>query len=368
VHVVSHCSSGMALVSNVESDDYYKVLGVARNSTMQEISKAYRKLALKYHPDKNPDDREMAEEQFKKVSEAYDVLHDEEKRKIYDQYGKAGLERGAGGGFGGGFSSGRANDIFRHFFEASGEDPFSVIFGDGGGGMRVSGPPGSRVTVTTGGGGQRITIQMGGGGGFGGCHSNGAGHRPAAKKPPRRDCDVGPHVIPSSKRVCLHGLQGAAEHNGKEGQIVGYSEAKGRYTVLLPDGKDEDVEIAVRPQNVTQLVNGVEVVNLESKPALNGAVGEIIGCRISENVDDDCPLRYVVRLITSKQVAALMPQNLLLPVGTWGVRLFGLSKADLNDQRGKILEVDRDAGRYTIILSPESEGRQVKVKFENVLC
>jgi len=357
-------------VANVESDDYYKVLGVARGATAQEISRAYRNCALKYHPDKNPDGREKAEEQFKKVSEAYDVLHDEEKRKMYDQYGKAGLERGGGGGCGGHFSSGRANDIFRHFFEASGEDPFSVIFGDGSGGMRVQGPPGSRVTVTSGGGAQRITIQMGGGfGGFpGGCQHQ--GQRQAVQSTRHRDSDCGPHVIPSSKRVCLHGLQGAAEHNGKEGQVVGYSEAKGRYTVLISDGKDDDVEIAVRPQNITQLVNGAEVVNLESAPVLNGSVGEIIGCRLSENPDDEsqCPLRYVVRLITSRQVAALMPQNLLLPVGTWGVRLFGLSKAELNDQRGKILEVDKDAGRYTILLAPQSESRQVKVKFENVLC
>jgi len=346
----------MTVVANVDADDYYQVLGVSRNASKDDIAKAYKRLALKYHPDKNPDNREEAEEQFKKVAQAYDVLHDPEQRKIYDQFGKQGLERGGGG------NSGRnANDIFRHFFEASGEDPFSVIFGGGGGGMRFSGPPGSRVTVTQGGGGQRITIQMGGGGmgGMGG----GGGARPS--RPARKIAnDVGCHVIPASKKVCLYGLQAAAEHNGKEGTILGYSEANGRYTVQLP-GEDEDIELAIRPQNLTQLVSGMEVVNLESKPALNGALGEIFGVKL---IDGDEQIRYVIRLLSSRQVVALQPHNVLLPAGTWGVRLCGLSKADLNDQRGRILEVDKEAGRYNVLLAPESQGRQVKVKFENVIC
>ena len=71
--------------------DYYEILGVERNATKVEIKKAYRKLAMKYHPDKNPGDKE-AEEMFKKINEAYQVLSDDEKRAIYDRYGKEGLE------------------------------------------------------------------------------------------------------------------------------------------------------------------------------------------------------------------------------------------------------------------------------------
>ena len=80
--------------------DYYEVLGIQKNADESEIKKTYRKLALKYHPDRNPNSKE-AEERFKEASEAYDVLHDKEKRQIYDQYGHAGLEGGGFQGFGG---------------------------------------------------------------------------------------------------------------------------------------------------------------------------------------------------------------------------------------------------------------------------
>jgi len=317
----------MALAANIDSDDYYKVLGISRSASDKDIAKAYRKLALQYHPDKNPDDREGAEEQFKKVSEAYEILHDPEKKQIYDQHGKQGLERGGGGG------GGQANDIFRHFFEQSGEDPFAGFFMGGGGGR----------------GGQRISFQMGGGG-FSG------GGRPS--RPPR-DSDTGPHVIPTNKRVCLHGLQSAAEHNGKEGTVLGYGEGKGRYTIQLASEDDEEVELALKPQNLTQLVEGVEIVKI---PGLAGNRGEIMGNKIAAGE----PFKYTV--LMGRQVASLAPQYVLLPVGTLGVRLCGLSKPELNDQRGQILEVDKEAGRYTILLAPAKDARQVKVKFENVVC
>ena len=86
--------------------DYYSILEISKNATQDEIKKAYRKQALKYHPDKNPGDK-TAEQSFKKISEAYEVLSDENKRKVYDQYGEDGLKGAHMGGFsqGGGFSS-----------------------------------------------------------------------------------------------------------------------------------------------------------------------------------------------------------------------------------------------------------------------
>merc|ERR1712007_251556 len=120
---------------------------------------------------------------------------------------------------------------------------------------------------------------------------------------------------------------------GKEGIVIGYSEPKGRYYVQLNGSGDEELELALRPENLTQLVSGVEVVNLESMPSLNGALGEIIGCKLLDaSTGQGEGLRYVVRLMSRNQVVQLAPHNVLLPNGTWGVRLHGLSKAELNDQ------------------------------------
>ena len=83
-----------------EKRDYYEVLGVGKTATAEEIKKAYRKMAVKYHPDKNPGDK-AAEEKFKEAAEAYEVLSDENKRARYDQFGHAGVGGAAGNPFGG---------------------------------------------------------------------------------------------------------------------------------------------------------------------------------------------------------------------------------------------------------------------------
>ncbi|MCB0428800.1 MAG: molecular chaperone DnaJ [Flavobacteriales bacterium] len=113
--------------------DYYDVLGVDKNAGEADIKKAYRKLALKYHPDKNPGDKE-AEEKFKEAAEAYEVLSNPEKRQRYNQFGHAGMGGAAGGGFGGGMSM---DDIFSQFGDIfGGHNPFESFFGGGGGGRR----------------------------------------------------------------------------------------------------------------------------------------------------------------------------------------------------------------------------------------
>lgn len=108
--------------------DYYETLGISPNASSEEIKKAYRRLAVKYHPDKNRDNSKEAEEKFKEVSEAYKILSDGEKRKIYDQYGHAGLQADVGAG-GGGFT-GSDFDPFTIFNEVFGQRSSS---GGGGG-------------------------------------------------------------------------------------------------------------------------------------------------------------------------------------------------------------------------------------------
>ena len=103
--------------------DYYEILGVSKSASDDEIKKAYRKLAIKYHPDKNPGDK-TAEEKFKEISEAHEVLSDKQKRARYDQFGHAGVNGGAGGNpFGGGQAGG---------FNFNGQE-FHFDFGGAGG-------------------------------------------------------------------------------------------------------------------------------------------------------------------------------------------------------------------------------------------
>lgn len=140
--------------SLITAEDYYDVLCVSRGASGEEIKKSYRKMALKWHPDKNLERKEIAEVNFKRISEAYEVLSDPSKRQIYDQYGKDGLSNGGGqsdfghegfgfapgfftaglnpfAGFFGQFNFRDPNDVFREFF---GSDPFAD-FASGSGGF-----------------------------------------------------------------------------------------------------------------------------------------------------------------------------------------------------------------------------------------
>lgn len=117
------------------SKDYYEMLGVSKNSTPEEIKKAYRKLAIQYHPDKNPGNKE-AEEKFKEISQAYEVLSDSQKRATYDQFGHDAFTRSGRGGAGAGGGSGGFHDPFDIFSQVFGSSSIFEEFFGGGGGRR----------------------------------------------------------------------------------------------------------------------------------------------------------------------------------------------------------------------------------------
>ncbi|MFN5374955.1 MAG: molecular chaperone DnaJ [Chitinophagaceae bacterium] len=126
--------------------DYYEILGVSKSSSADEIKKAYRKVAMQFHPDRNPGDKE-AEEKFKEAAEAYEVLSDQDKRAQYDRFGHAGVN-GRGGGGAHGMNM---DDIFSNFGDIFGDDIFGSFFGGGGGrqrgGGRTRGTRGSNLRI-----------------------------------------------------------------------------------------------------------------------------------------------------------------------------------------------------------------------------
>ena len=119
----------LSMEKSMSDRDYYEVLGVDRNASEADIKKAYRRLAMKFHPDRNTgEDATVAEQKFKEAKKAYEVLSDQQKRAAYDQFGHAGVDSGMGGGPGGGFGG-----------SADFGDVFGDIFGDifGGAGLMI---------------------------------------------------------------------------------------------------------------------------------------------------------------------------------------------------------------------------------------
>ncbi|KAJ1972620.1 Molecular chaperone (DnaJ super), partial [Dimargaris verticillata] len=179
--------------------DYYGILGVSKDATEDQIKKAYRKEALKWHPDRNPDSKEMADKKFKEVSEAYEVLSDKGKRQIYDQFGEEGLKGGGSGGGGGpggaggfggfpggtfSFSTSGGGGGFRPFTPSNAEDIFAQFFSAGNGsgfGFRTQ-TNGDMSSFMSSGGGGSPYMDMDSG--FGGFPFGGHSHRQQPRRSP----------------------------------------------------------------------------------------------------------------------------------------------------------------------------------------
>eukprot|EP00933_Yihiella_yeosuensis_P020343 TRINITY_DN16315_c0_g1_i1.p1 TRINITY_DN16315_c0_g1~~TRINITY_DN16315_c0_g1_i1.p1 ORF type:complete len:353 (+),score=58.61 TRINITY_DN16315_c0_g1_i1:181-1239(+) len=307
--------------ANLKSEDYYRVLGVAKTASEAEVAKSYKKLALHHHPDKNPENREKAEEDFKRITEAYEVLRDAEKRRTYDKVGKDGLCGNSG------CSPNAADDIFQAFF-GQGRDPFaSYTFGRKGGSFNVYDDD-----------------------------LLGGGQRRSSRAPPvqtRRPAMPHPTTaLPKGTSVVVRGLEKSREHNSRSGKVLSWGVGKRRYEIELEDS----TVLLLRPQNLTQRLT-IEVMNLDSRPELNGRFGDVLNCSDDES-------RYMVMMQDPKFAAGLPRAKCLLPVDT-RVLLSGLTNARFNGMMARILSADREAGRYLVECEDTA---QIKIRFDNVIC
>jgi len=337
--------------------DFYALLGVAKDASIDDIKKAYKKQAIRYHPDKQSGksdvERQAAEEKFKAVAEAVEVLTDPDKRAAYDRYGEEGLKAGPSSGFpsgdfmGGGFpgtssfsfsSSGmdgmsamRAEEIFTRLFESAGgfsgsgfvdrmsgskhsmmdDDPFMAFMG---GGMMGGGGMGSRRTrqKSSGRGSQRIDTLA--------CGTT------------VRLCDL------NQERL-----------NGRAATIKDYDEDKGRYVVCVENSSSP---LAVRPKNVRQVLSGLARVVGTSQEAINGKVA------VTATYDAATRRYQCEGLKEDGSVLAIKPENLLLPkectVTIDGVQ----SKPGLNGRVGRIRDIENE--RYVVELD---ESEAVRLRF-----
>lgn len=307
---------------DVHSDDHYQVLGVKRSAADKDISAAYKRLALRYHPDKNPDDRDQAELVFKRITHAYDILRDAAKRKKYDNSSsKSCFVPSANNynNYGEYGSFDRADSLYRAFFGA-----------DAGMGGSTASP----------------NINIAGIFNF--------DPKPQAKVPnvPGSKLAEATHLIAAGTPIAIHGLANKPELNGKSAKVKEWNASKCRYEVTLASG---DV-LSLRPRNITQLCH-VKVTSHENQPELNGKIGEVVDF----NEETGC---YVVLLEDPASIIELSPKNCIFNAGTAGV-LEGLSDQQLSGKMCSIVSVDHNACRYVVQCEG---GRQLKVRFEKVMC
>lgn len=316
------------MAPNLDSKDYYEILGVSKSASDSEIKKAYRKLAVKYHPDKNKE--EDATPKFQKISEAFATLSDEKKRKEYDMFGADGPQGmggcgspDAGAGFGGfhpgGFGGGRqssmskeqAEQLFSMFF--SGDDPFSGMgggppgsthssFSFGGGG----GPGASFMSMSggdpfgmggMGGMGQRMSF-----GGFDGMGMDGTGGRAPKRQNPSSNSNPF-STIKNGTAVTLRGLS-KESMNGKRGTVSGWDARSNRHIFMESAGSEP---VSIKRENLQQ--HPIVTIEGTSQDSINNCKAQLIGFVPRTN-------RYNIRLQNGGKTVALKTSHCILPAGT----------------------------------------------------
>lgn len=365
---------------NLNSDDYYQVLGCPKNASDADLKKAYRKLAVKWHPDKNPDNAE-ATKNFQKISEAYATLSDEKKRKLYDQYGKEGADAAdhmgdmpAGGGFHGFPAGGGMRGGAHHMSPEEAQAFFSDIFGGSdlfgafGGGLGGGRGGSTRVQFSSSGfpgagmggmGADPFSSMFGGMGGMSmgggmpgpGMHFGGfPGGGFSQQAPPQQQKSY--NTIRPGTVVSLKGLLSSPERNGDQGVVKSYNPQNGRYIIVL---EESDETMSVKASNLLQHVH-VKIHDVKSQPELNGKTGTIVTWVDSKE-------RYNIHVFALKKVVSLRPGNVILENGTVG-QIVGLtSKPELNGKWGTIKEWIKESNKYDIQLSST---QIIRIKVENL--
>ena len=305
-------------MSDLLSSDYYKILGIDRNAIDIDIKKAYRKLALKWHPDKNQDKKELASANFKIIAEAYEILSDTNKRNLYNKYGKKGFGHcstnsgGVGKGHTRHFHFSNANDIFKHFFH---NDPVASNRSHRGytkGSHRNS----------------NFSFEI-----------NGNNIDFLSKKTPIGHVRERIHsnfVLSKNTPIIITGLTNNTELNDKYGIIMNYNTSKKRYLVTSPNG-----EIYLKPINIIQQVSNVRLNFIIKYPKLNNKIGKIVGW-------DDYKLRFKIKL-EEGSIVLVTQNNIIYPINTL-VYIKNLeNKIQYNNTIGKIIKYDLN--KYTLLLN-----------------
>jgi len=265
-------------MSNFDSNNYYRILGVAKNVSQEELKKVYRKLALKWHPDKNVDNTDLAEKNFKNISEAYEVLSDPKKRRIYDQVGKDGLRNNGGVPT---YNFGNAQELFRNFFNNS--DIFENVINKKHKSKFVS----------------NIEKEIG-------VDIDNLLFGKMRKKRREKNVYLIKTSLENKTEVIIDGLVNKGYLNGKTAKIESYNNNKNRYTLnIIDDTIDETVSI--RESNIIPKIYNIKLQNMIKNPELNDKIGDIVGW-------DAYKLRIQIKLDNSTTYVKM--NNIIFPIGT----------------------------------------------------